>query len=40
VWGQRLTTSVLAAYNNKSINNSFGVFSGYSFQGSQQQVYK
>jgi hypothetical protein len=39
VWGQRLTTSVLAAYNNKSINNSFAVFSGYGFDGPQQQVF-
>jgi hypothetical protein len=39
VWTDRLTTSVLAAYNDKSINNSFGVFSGYSFQGPQHQVF-
>ena len=39
VWGPRLTTSILAAYNNKSINNSFNVFNGYSFQGPMQLVF-
>jgi len=39
IWGDALTTTVLFAYNDKSINNSFGVFSGYSFNGPQQQVF-
>ena len=39
VWGSNLTTTLLFAYNDKSINNSFSVFNGYSFSGPQQQVF-
>ena len=32
-WGNAITTKVLAAYNDKSINGSFSAFNGYTFDG-------
>jgi TonB-dependent receptor-like protein len=38
-WGSSVTTKVLAAYNDKSINGTFDAFKGYTFPGPGENVY-
>ena len=40
VWGSSITTRVLAAYNDKSINGTFDAFSGHFFNNPEQDFYK
>lgn len=39
VWGTKVTTKLLAAYNDKSINGTFDAFTGHAFDGPEQDVF-
>jgi hypothetical protein len=40
VWGTSVTTRLLAAYNNKSINGTFDAFTGHVFSNPEQDFFK
>jgi len=39
VWGTSVTTKILVAYNDKSINGTFSAFDGHIFDGPVRQIY-
>ncbi len=39
IWSNAITTKVLGAYNDKSINGSFSAFDGHTYPGPEQDLY-